>query len=215
VQPVALVPYSSQEQPLYTFDTDLGGGGYGGYAPTADNATWDYGDQQDVATASTKTRRGGTSLLLMLFTLLAAAVLVLGNFVEAVVEYTSIVVISDVHNVGYKLVMDLVTPIISSGLDVGKLFETDLNIITVAIAGSAVLLVLTFIVSIFNIRKPGAPLLSKVTLILAFLAAAFACVYLHIKGMQVGYGAYIFAGITLFMTIIALAVRRKKKIKKA
>ncbi|MDR0696192.1 MAG: hypothetical protein LBF68_01425 [Christensenellaceae bacterium] len=204
VQPVTFVPYSSQQQPLLTFDgmdDAMTAGQLDGY-----NGQYDgYYDNYDTSQGVTKKRRkGGTSLLLILLSLLTLAVLIIGNFVSAVVDYTAVMVINEEKVTAYKLVTDLFL----KDFAFDALFSSDQNILTLGLAATAVFSALTFLLSLFNFGTGGAPLATKLTSTLAFIGAAFYLAYGMVKKVELGMGAYIVLGITALMTIIVFVVKR-------
>ncbi|MDR0751206.1 MAG: hypothetical protein LBF12_01250 [Christensenellaceae bacterium] len=208
VQPVTFVPYSSQEQPLLTFDGPEGGAGaMAGYADAGSNDYNAYYDGYNYAAQTDKKRKkGGTSLLLILFSLITLAVLIIGQFVEAVVDYTAVMVLNEEKVTAYKLVTDLFL----KDFEFSALFSTDTNILTLGLAVTAVFAALTFLLSLFNFGSGGAPLATKLTSLLTFAGAGFYFAYAMVKKVELGIGAYIILGVSLVMAILVFAVKRYK-----
>lgn len=206
VQPLVIVPYSSQMQPLYQYSPDS----YG-FNPPYDDEEAFYEEESPAFSAKAKKakkakkeKRGpargvnGGAVAATIFGLLALAIVVASYFLS--IPYINIT--GDENAIGIALgVVSAVTSIIGGAFETTMLFTVG---ITVALAFT----VLTFIASAFSFRGKY-PVIGKIFAIIALAGVVLAGVIMFVNKMEIGYGAYAFAGLIVLMAISALAGKRR------
>lgn len=202
VQPLAFVPYSTQEQPLFMFDDEN---------PVADAPAY-VPEEQPVAVQSeqlpaeaAKVRKGvkGAPIVLMLLSLLIVAVFLVGKYVALAADYTFIYSLEGVKHNGLDIVIDVYNAIAS-----GKIIALEYAAPS-AVALSGVFAALTFIASLIRICKKGACVVAKITTALTFLFALLAIILSLVQEAVLGYGLYILGGLALLSLLIAYLSRTR------
>lgn len=176
IQPIAFVPYSSQEQPLYMYD---------------DEETVEEFEEEaaEVAAApvAKKKKVSAAAIFLIIFSLLIAAVYVVAKWFDAsgyilVVNSTS----------GLDLILDWVA-------------DFSIDIFMIAIAVAAVFAVLTLLASLIRIKRKGACVFAKITTFIGLVGALVALIMalMDSAAYDIGYGLYAIAGLSLINVLIA------------
>lgn len=205
VQPLVIVPYSSQMQPLYQYSPDS----YG-FNPSYDDEEAFCEEESPTLSKAKKARKAkkekrgpfkgvnGGAVAATVFGLLALAIVVASYFLS--IPYINIT--GDENAIGIALgVVSAVTSII------GGAFETTM-LFTVGIAVALAFTALTFIASAFSFRGKY-PVIGKIFTIIALAGVVLAGVIMFVNKMEIGYGAYAFAGLIVLMAISALAGKRR------
>lgn len=173
IQPIAFVPYSSQEQPLYMYD---------------DEETFeDEVEEEAAAPVAKKKKVSAAAIFLIIFSLLVAAVYVVGKWFDAsgyilVVNATS----------GLDLILDWVAD-----------FSVDIFMIALAVAAvCAVLTILVSLIRIMKKGAcVVAKITTFVGLVGALVALIMAL--MDSAAYDIGYGLYAIAGLSLINVLIA------------
>ncbi len=198
IQPIAIVPYSTQNQPLlqelpgdYVDD----GYAYGDYA----GADYDYEDNQDYAPVAVrkgkvkeKKGNGFASFLLLLLSIVSLAVIVVGKFVQ--MDYFFL----------YGMVNGLDTI-----LNVAKSFDgamTDM-MLSIGLIVLAVANIVTIILAIVGMKK-GINAFTKIVVFLGLAGAVVALVMVAQVG-ALAMGSYILVGVAFVELLVALLVKNK------
>ncbi|MDR3185614.1 MAG: hypothetical protein LBU04_02205 [Christensenellaceae bacterium] len=239
VQPVAFVPYSSQEQPLFTFDTPEN--------ELAEEAQ--YPSRENVAQAKASSI-SGTSILIILFILISFAVMILPKFVPSIAQFTAVEVKSNAEQItdetqaettaasdestgetdetetetevetdevyvsGFELIESLL-PAEGETFDISVIFsDLTAHLRPLLLIAFALFAVLSFLFSLFGLGRKGASAFVKILTTLMFLSIAGFVVYGLINTISIGIGAYIVAGLsTVLVFLVWLAKRGPKKVK--
>ncbi|NLO64588.1 MAG: hypothetical protein GX095_05060 [Clostridiales bacterium] len=200
VQPLAFVPFSSQKQPLLMFDE--------GFAEEAAPAPEAVPQEPVVAVSNAcelpselaekpRKRVRLAPVLLILFSLIIAAVYVLGKYVAAIADYTYIYLFDGVKYNGVDIFINLYNAITAGNILVLS------NALPAAVALMGVFAVLTLIASLIRICKKGACVFAKITATLSLLFAAVAVAFVFVDKASFGYGLYITAGLSLLSVLVA------------
>ncbi len=197
VQPLAIVPYNTQEQPLFQ------------YADSADDSMdtiegyyEDEYEEDSYIRQPELAKKGvyGTPILLMIFSLLILAILILGEFVLK--EY--LIISSEMS--GYAYTMELKDILMSGG---------ELVIAELIIPGAVVLIALfsliNLIANLIKIKSRGACAISKVCL---FFMVSFSLVLVLINLINdeaIGYGLYGVAGLSFLSLLFGYLTKKDIK----
>lgn len=203
VQPLIVVPFSSQMQPLYPngevpfpYD-DFADDGYDDFDErTVAEPVSGKKDKKVHTKRETKNINVG-GVFAFLFGLIAIALVAVSYFAN--IEYLNVtegasalaVMIAAVKDITGEGLGDIMTRLFPLGLIVGSLFT-----------------VLTFIASIFSF-KGKYPIVGKVFAVLALIGAALALAMVFVNKMTVSYGAYALPAVIILMAISALAAKRR------
>lgn len=198
IQPIAFVPYTTQEQPLYMYD-DVATEGE--YEDDYSYSEADYADETKLVDASqnTKVKKvSGAAIALIILSIVMIAVYVIGKFFA----FTYIQIANDTSG------LDMLLNVISGGAIV---FDT-ITVVALAISVSVVAAVLILVSSIIRIKTKGACVFAK---IFSFVGLVTALVAVMISMVQkedvaINYGMYVVAGIALLLVMIAFLSKNKK-----
>lgn len=208
VQPIALVPYNTTEQPLYQYAPDNSYGGQQGYSDQGydyngydDNyGQYDSYDDGHVR-KNTKNRSGkksvrGVKILFLLLSLIGIAVIVLGKFIDLV--YLKF----DTTRSGLEILLG-VTTVISGGLAIKEM------LIPILLAANALFTLLIFLDGLFG-NKRGVSIIEKIIAILSLLCIGGFGYLIYDGGLGLGYGVYIAAGCSALIAIFALLSKKRR-----
>lgn len=188
IQPIAFVPYSTQEQPLYMYD----------------DIQEQYDDTEEVVVEEVVVRRkkkvSGACIALIVFSLIYIALYVISYFVK---DFAYIATVNDTSALALLLNVFKAETIV---------FDT-VTIIAFAIAVGAVCCLLVLIASIIKIKGAGVPAFAK---IFAFLGLVVTLVSVLLALVQkdtitTNYGLYAYAAIALLIVIISFLSKNKKQ----
>ena len=211
VQPLVIVPYVSQMQPLYQYTPEAMRAMYGANVnPQAFldgiGDYDDYDDDYDDAVAAPK-KRGANAMAIvgLLLGLIAVAFMVIGYF-----GFLPANILPFLCVYGDATVLNIImTDLIEAIMNIPP-FEITAILLPGLIALSALFTIITLLTNLFSVAARRYPIAGKVFAWLAFLFAAGAVAYLFVTAQaEVKIGAYILAGITLLIAIICTAGRRK------
>lgn len=202
VQPIAIVPYNTIEQPLYQYrgSEDYYQGGYENYyqqQPYDERDYENYGqpEQRTIPASRASSKKVRVSkVFLFILSLLAIAVMVGGKFLD--IEYLKF----DSSRSGFEIIME-VTKFIEAG------FEIKNMLIPGALALFALINVIMLLDGILGIKNKVC--LFEIILALLGVIAMGLFAYLIFKQDQIGYGIYIAGGISVLMLIITLCSHKK------
>lgn len=197
IQPIAFVPYSTQEQPLYMYDdASTQAAEYeDDYSYSEDN----YAEEAVATTQSQKAKKvSGAAIALIILSVIMIAVYVVGKFLA----FTYVQVANDTSG------LDMLLNVFSAGAIV---LDT-ITVVALGVSVSVVCALLVLIASIVRIKKQGACVFAK---IFSFLGLVTALVAVMISLVQkdeitVNYGMYIVAAIALLLVMIAFLSKNKK-----
>ena len=189
IQPIAFVPYSTQDQPLYMYDEEEV------YEEeVADDETYYDDEEEYVAAAPAKKKASAAAIIVALFSLVILGIYVVAKWVA--VEYIGL--LNE-----------------TSGLDIiinffGEPEWTDIT--TLAVILVAVFAVLTFIGALVGVMRKGVNLFAKITTALA-LVAALVTILMSVIGDNntVGYGLYAVAVVCLINVLISWLAANESK----
>ncbi|MBR1747511.1 MAG: hypothetical protein IJ735_04795 [Clostridia bacterium] len=211
VQPLVIVPYVSQMQPLYQYTPEAMRAMYGNNvnekAFLDDLDSYDAYDEAPVAApvAKKRSRANAMAIVGLLLGLVTVAFMVLGYFgflPAAILPYLCIYGDATVANV-------IMTDLIESIMNIPPFVFMEI-LVPGAIALSVLFTVITLLTNLFSVAARRYPIFGKVTAWLAFIFAAVAVVYLFIAARaDVQIGAYVLVGLTLIIAIFCTAGRRK------
>lgn len=244
IQPIAFVPYSTQEQELYMWDDNADYAAPGGYGdPYYDNynnqqtpafggnelsyndpyatnyasnsyssnsyaapyyGEYDYG-YQAAPEAPAKKKKGVSvaAILLMLLSLVAIALIVIGKFVNQ----SFLMMVGDVS--GLDAIINAF-----KGLSSGFSVESVPALMIAVIAVSAVVIL---IASLIRIKHRGACVVAKIFAFLGLVAALVALIIglMNKETVVLNIALYIVTGIMLLIVLIAFGAKNDPKVKKA
>lgn len=185
IQPIAFVPYSTQEQPLYMYDEEEQ------YEDIVEEPV------EEVAAVPEKRRVSGAAIALIIFSLVYIALYVISKFVS----FAYINAIND----------ESALALLISAF--GNFSLNTITIIALAIAVGAVCCVFILIASIIRIMRPGACIAAKVFAFIALVVTLVAVLVALVQKetITINYGLYIFAAIALILVIIAFLARGRRK----
>lgn len=216
-QPLVIVPYSSQMQPLYQYTPE----GMPGMNEDFDEES----EFEDVSVekgasakeikaakkqakkeakankvAYKKTNLGG--IFAMIFGLLAIALVAVTYFVATLPINLNV---TESGN-ALQIVIDAVKSFIGSTVVItDMLFE-------IGLAVGLVFIVLTYLVSVFSMVGKY-PVIGKIFAVIAVIGVGLMLAMMFKNEMEIGYGAYAITGLTVLMAICAIAAKRKTKVK--
>lgn len=201
VQPIAFVPYNTQEQPLLQY----GNSGYD-LARARDDIARGYDDDYDdeyatPALASYEKKVRFVPIFLAILSLLIVGVMVAGEFVLK--EY--LVLTTGVSGYGY--IMNLVDMVMAGG----TLVIADM-ILPGAIALIALFAVLNLLASLIKMKSKGACTISKICLFFMLTFSLVVVLICLMNEIEMGYGLYAVAGLSFLSLVIGYLA--KKDIKK-
>ncbi|HHX48805.1 MAG TPA: hypothetical protein GX709_00175 [Clostridiales bacterium] len=248
IQPIAFVPYSTQQQELYMWEEEpygdayydsqmqaanpgynvdapnfgnssyqanaygqgyYGGEGYNqGYGYNDDAHELSYGAAAPVEAApekAAKKKKGasGTAIVLLILSLVAIALIVIGKFVDQ-----SFLMFAD-ETSGLDMIINFFTDV-SGGF-------TEAMIMPIAVLVAAVGILFVFLGSLFGIMRKGATVFTKIGTCIAFIGALVGLIVGLIKAedVKIEIGYYILVGLSALILIIAFAAKNAPKEKKA
>ncbi len=205
VQPLIVVPFASQMQPLYqnggfpfSYD-DMYDDGYDDVEEetVAEESVGVKKEKKVKTKKSTDKRINVGSVFAFIFGLVAIALVAISYFVNiAFINVTEsesalAVMISAVKGITENGLGDIKTLLFPLGLIVATLFT-----------------LLTFIVSAFSFKRKY-PIAGKVFAALALIGAALALIMVFVDKMTVSYGAYALPAVAILMAISAFAAKRR------
>lgn len=199
VQPLAIVPYNTQEQPLFQY-ADSSDGSY-------DNIVEDYTpepyEREEVYARypeAADKRVRSTPVFLMLFSLVILAILILGEFVLK--EY--LILSSEMS--GYAYIMKVVETFTSG---------EELVIAELIIPGAVVIIALfsliNLVANLAKIKSRGACVISKICI---FFMISFSLVLVLVNLINeetIGYGLYGVAGLSFLSLLIGYLAKKDIK----
>lgn len=197
IQPIAFVPYSTQEQPLYMYDDASTQA-----AAYEDDYSYSEDNYAEQAVATTPVRRAnkvsGAAIALIILSLIMIAAYVVGKFLA----FTYVQIGNDTSG------LDMLLNVFAAGAIV---LDT-VTVVALGITVSVVCAVLVLIASLIRIKYQGACVFAKV---FSFLGLVTALVAVMISLVQkdeitVNYGMYIVAAIALLMVMIAFLSKNRK-----
>lgn len=196
VQPIAFVPYSTQDQPLYMYDEAIDEyQTVDHYQQPADYAVDSAAEPVETA----KSARKGVQwapIVLALLGLIMVAVMVIPKFVEAL-SILSVVGSTS----GLDVILNLVDQF-SAG------FSSDL-IVPIAIAVVGVTAVLTVLVGLIQITRKGACVLLKLIVAIMLIAALVAMIMLLTEGgNEIAIGLYAVVGVAFVSVLVAFLAKK-------
>ncbi len=195
VQPIAFVPYSSQEQPLYMYDEEEP-------AEEFEDVEIEAQPVEEAAAPAKKKSASVAGIFVAIFSLLLIAVYCLPK-IDAISAYLMPYVGFDLGN-GAE---------VANGLDVVINFFTTLdytNIIALALTVVPVCTVLTLIACLIRICHKGVCVFAKITVFFALLASLVAIIAALVADCEVnaGFGYYIVVGISFINLLIAYLAKK-------
>ncbi|MFW5780118.1 MAG: hypothetical protein ACOCWI_01520 [Bacillota bacterium] len=195
VQPIAFVPYNTQDQPLFQ---------YGGYdvERAKEEIAQEFEDSEEYEEvyeeSDSEKKVRFTPIFLAVLSLLVVAVLVVGEFVAQ--EFLALTAGMS----GYAYIMELVD-IFTAG---GELVIADM-IFPGAVGLVGLFAVINFIASLIKMKSRGASVISKICL---FFMLTFSLVLTLISLMndyEIVYGLYAVAGLSLLSLIVGYLAKKE------
>lgn len=216
VQPIAIVPYNTTEQPLYQYapnngaydnyqdgyddgqQLDYGNGQQGGY----DDNYGGYGDYNQprgkaLGRNNAKSSVNALKIVLLILSLLSIAVIVLGKFIDLV--YLKFYAASS----GLEIILTGITGIMNGGFVIKEM------LLPLTLALTSLITVLILLDSLFGIKK-GVCIFEKILAVLGLISAGVFVYMLYSKQLTIGYGSYIFAGISALTALLAICGKRRR-----
>lgn len=202
VQPLIVVPYSSQMQPLYQYTPEAMQSFYGNapegygdmYEDRGDGALYEDAYVNEVKRVRKKANVN--AILAFILSLITVAVIVVSKFVE--LSYINIIKDSG----ALQILMDL-PKLFTAGVEIMEL------IYPIGLAVCALFTVLTLFTNLFSVKANRYPIAGKVFAVLALLGAAVMLAILFAAKKDIAIGAYILTGLSAVTALIALTGRRK------
>lgn len=205
VQPLIVVPYSSQMQPLYQYTPEAMNSFYGeapgAYGDAYDRNCGGYGEESESVYDSYEGKAAGkkvnvNAVLAFILSVISFAVMVVSYFTELEFIY---------------IIKDAGALQIIIGLPV--LFYASVEIIElicpIGLAVCALFTVLTLFVNLFSVKAARYPVAGKIFAVLAFVGAAVMLAMLFVTKKDIAIGAYILTGLSAVTAVVALTGRRK------
>lgn len=194
VQPIAIVPYNTVEQPLYQYPPqnpyeNAGQNDYQGYG----NDGYDAPANMNV---DKKTGVNGLKIVLILLSLLFIAVVVVGKFVD--LKYLKF----DATRSGLEILLTITT-VFGQGIAIKDM------LFPILLAASCLFVVLVFLTSIIGIKK-GVNIFVKIIAVLSLLCIGGFGYLMFDAKLSFGYGLYAAAGLTVLMALLALIGKRRR-----
>lgn len=211
VQPLIVVPFSSQMQPLYQYTPEAMNAFYNGGAPSADygygdsygyDGGYDYSERSEEEARPAKRERKGrkvnvSALFVFLFALIALAVSAVSYFVDF--EY---ILVADGKG-ALAIIMGL-TDAFGGEIDIKSL------IMPAGLALGALFGIITALTGLFSVGAKRFALFGKITAVLALVFTGVALAMMFVNKVEIGYGAYIITAVYLITAIVALTAKGKK-----
>ena len=208
VQPLIVVPFSSQMQPLYQYTPEAMNSFYNGGVPSGEYAYPDgdgygYAEEGGYEEARASRRERGerkvnvSALFTFLFALIAIAVSAISYFVDF--EY---ILVADGKG-ALAIIMGL-TDAFGGDIDIKSL------IMPAGLALGALFGIITALVGLFSVGAKRFALFGKITALLALIFTGVALAMMFVNKVEIGYGAYIITALYLITAIVALAAKGKK-----
>lgn len=182
IQPIAFVPYSTQDQELYMYDEEV-------------EEEEDYGvEEEEYVEAPKKKKVSAAAIFLSIFSLLIIAVYVLGKFFAQ--DYIGVLGTTS----GLDVTLNMI--------DAQQFTDITAILITV-IPVCAVIVLLS---SLIRIMHQGACVVAMIFSFIGIAAAIAAILLIVLDGSEdIGYGLYIMAALSLINLLIALLSKREEK----
>lgn len=186
IQPIAFVPYSTQEQELYMYDEEV-------------EEEEDYGEEEEeIVEAPKKKRVSAAAIFLSIFSLLIIAVFVAGKYVLQ--DYLAVLGSTS----GLDVTMNMID---------AQDF-TDITALLITIVPVAAVIVL--LSSLIRIMHKGACVVAMIFSLIGIGCALAAILLILLDGSEEpGYGLYAMAVLSLISMLIAFLSKREEKVKKA
>ena len=190
VQPIAFVPYSTQEQPLFMYDDEE-------YVeePVYDDDEYEDDYVEAAAPVARKRKASAAAIIVAILSLVVIGIYVIAKWVAA--EYIGLID----STAGLDIILNF--------------FEAPewTDIATLSILLVPVFAILTFIGALIGVMRKGVCLFAKITSAFALISALVAILMPVIEGeSSVGYGLYAVAAICLINVLISwLAANEAKK----
>jgi hypothetical protein len=194
VQPIAIVPFNTTEQPLYqylpqnTYGNAGSQDGYQGY----ENENYDA----HLDNVGAKKGVNGIKIVLLLLSLLYIALVVVGKFVD--IAYLKFYGTQN----GLEILLT-VTTAFKPGLAIKEM------LLPILLAANCLFVVLIFLTSIIGIKK-GVSIFVKIISILSLLSIGGFGYLIFDAKLGFGYGLYAAAGLTVLMALLALIGKRRR-----
>lgn len=182
IQPIAFVPYSTQDQELYMYDEEV-------------EEEEDYGvEEEEYVEAPKKKKVSAAAVFLSIFSLLIIAVYVLGKFFAQ--DYISVL--------GTTSGLDVTLNMIEA--------QSFTDITAILITVVPVCAVIVLLSSLIRIMHKGACVVAMIFSFIGIAAAIAAILLVIMDGSEdIGYGMYIMAALSLINLLIALLSKREEK----
>ncbi len=190
VQPIAIVPYNTTEQPLWQYPSQ----------PRFENPSYDgFEEGEEAPQMAKKAGKGvnGIKIFMLILSLLYIALVVVGKFVD--LEYLRF----DSTRSGLDIIM-LILP----AFEAEELVIMDI-LFPALLAASCLFTVIILLASLFSMKK-GVGIFTKIMAILAFLTLGGFGYFLFDGGLGFGYGLYAAAGLALLNLVLALVAKRRR-----
>lgn len=193
VQPLAIVPFNTQEQPLFQYGSSYD------FRQAREDIAQGFEDEAAVQyEAPIEKRVRFVPVFLAILSLLVVGVLVLGEF--ALQQY----LVLTTGMSGYAYVMDLVAKV------TGTIVIADL-IFPGAVAIVAVFSVLNLLASLIKMKSRGACAFSKICLFFMLTFSLVLVLICLMNEMEMGYGLYAVAGLSFLSLVIGYLAKKDKK----
>jgi len=229
IQPLVIVPYVSNDQPLYYYDAaklnekeDVGGEEYyedmfeteesSALEPAqkryayAENGYDGAAAERPSASAETgKKRRRANVFAILSFILCAVYIALLFNLTKLMASFTYNFLYDDMA--AFDIIKNFVQGIVSGGFT----FDVNTTLVPMLVTAGVLLMAITAICSICTVAS-RTPIIIKIFAILALLLNAGAAVVAKfiVKMEITTFGLYILAGIALVVCVFTLVARNKK-----
>jgi len=198
IQPIAFVPYSTQDQPLYTMHD--GNDAYYPEDEVAYNQSVPYAAEASAVGAKKKV--SVAAVFLMILSLLTVAALVLAKWV--IPEFLAILG-TEATGSGLDLILNFFENVGFEGL-----MEEGGMLVNVLMLGVGVFAVLTLLFALFRLKSTVA-VITKIFALLMFVCGLAAVIFGFTQEfVEIGVGMYIVAALGALATIVAFVARRKR-----
>lgn len=205
IQPIAFVPYTTQEQPLWQAMMPNQEEENYYYQEEAYGAEEDY--YSEGASKKSKSRSRGKSggvsaaaIVSIIFSVLIIGVLIAGEYVLQ--EYLGIMTLAGSLTSGYGFIMELIDVISKGDMAI------DFLLIPGAVAIIAVATVINLIASIIRVKRRGACLVSKICLFIMVMLSLVLILIGIIDDRSPGYGLYAVAGLSFIAMLVAYLAKK-------
>ncbi len=195
IQPIAFVPYSTQEQPLYMYDDAQASTYEEDYAYSDDAQEV----SQPVSNRAQKTNKvSGAAIALIILSIVMIAVYVIGKFLA----------MTYVQVANATSGLDMLLNVFAAG----AITFDGITVVALGVAVTVVCAVLVLLASLIRIKYQGAcgaaKLFSFIGLVTALVAVMISLV--QKDEITVNYGLYIIAALALLLVMIAFLSRNRK-----